>query len=109
MEYGKLQGEIVAAGSVVAATGSASLPGHPFNIASVAKTGAPGSGTFAVTLSDGVDQADCAILVTATSAPNTGTANNTGADTDTVKNVNIVNAAGAGVDDGFFICVVRTN
>lgn len=109
MEYGKLQGEISAAGSVTAATGVASLAGHPFNIASVAHTGAIGSGTFQVTLTDGVDPLDCAIQITGTSAPVTGTANNTGADTDTVKNVAIVNAAGVGVDEGFYIVVVRTN
>lgn len=107
MEYGKLQGEICAAGHISGTTGAASLVGHPFNLASVVNTGL---GTYAVTLSDGVDQLDCAVTVTCDSTPATATANNTGADTDTVKNVAVVDAAGAPTAaSGFYIVIVRTN
>lgn len=109
MEFGKLQGEVCAAAHVNGVTGAASLVGRAFNVASVAHVGAANSGTFQVTLTDGVDPLDCAITATCHSTPNTATANNTGADTDTVKNIAVVDAAGVGIDDGFYIVVVRTN
>lgn len=109
MEYGKLQGETVAAGHVSQATGAASLIGVGFNVASVAHTGVVGSGTVAVTLGDGVDQQNCVVTATCDIAPATVSANNAGIDTDTVKNFAVVDAAGAPLNAGFYFSITRTN
>lgn len=107
MEYGKLQGEIVAAGHISGTTGAASLVGTPFNVRGVSNVSL---GLYAVTLGDGVDQLNCANLATCDSTPATVTANNSGLDTDTVKLFTVVDAAGAlTAGSGFYFQIVRTN
>lgn len=109
MEYGKLQGEIAAAAHIQFVgeiAPAAVVVGNPFNVVSATLIAA---GTVGVLLKDGVDQLDCTSNVTCDTAPNTGTANNSGVDTDTLKQVLLVDAAGAPVSSGFYIVVVRTN
>lgn len=108
MEYGKLQGEIVAAAQVSGATLGASLIGTAFNVKGVSLVGA---GHFAATLGDGVDQLVCTVEATANQTPLTVSTNNAGVDTDTVKHFFVVNAAGVAPPDngGFYFVVKRTH
>lgn len=105
MEYGKLQGEILAAGHFSGATPPL-IVGTAFNVASVARSA---KGLFTVTLGDGVDPLNCAVLANSDTTPNTVTANNGGIDTDTVKNFAVVDAAGAAADAGVYFQIIRTN
>ena len=66
-------------------------------------------GVYAVTLGDGVDQLNCANIATGDSTPATVTANNSGVDTDTVKQFTVVDAAGAVSATGFYFAIIRTN
>jgi hypothetical protein len=107
MEYGKLQGEIVAAGWVAGASGTASLVGHAFNTKGVSLVSV---GLFAVTLNDPVDPTDCANTATTTSAGDTVSANESGADTDSVKFFAVTDALGTlSSASGFYYNITRTN
>lgn len=104
MEYGKLQGEIVAAGRVAGLSAVASLIGTNFNVAGVSVVS---PGLFAVTLGDGVDQFACAITASGNSSPSVVGVNESGLDTDTVKRF-IVTNGGVLQTSGFHFIVVRT-
>src|SRR5262245_22161856 len=101
MEYGKLQGEIAAAGKVAGASGTASLVGHPFNTVGVSQISL---GLFAVTLKDGVDPDDCAVLASPT-ANNTVAVGGNLNDTDTVKIFAVETDAGTLIANGFHYAV----
>lgn len=104
--YGKYQGENVAGGFLVGATGAASLAGHPFNVLGVSFVS---QGLFAVTLVDGVDPLDSASFATAVNAGQQATSNEGGADTDTVKRYALTSAAGTLVNGGLYFKVMRNN
>lgn len=108
MEFGKLQGEIVAAGHVAVSleVPAASIVGVPFNVAAVSLVS---TGVVAVTLGDGVDQQNSANFATGTTAGDSVTANNAGADTDLVKRFAVVDATGDPINGGFYFAIIRTN
>lgn len=107
MEYGKLQGEISAAAHITVSgeVPAASIVGTAFNVQSASLIS---TGLYAVALGDGVDKNNCAVIATADLAPNTVSANNSGADTDTVKRFAVVDAAGAVANGGFYFYIART-
>ena len=103
--YGNKQGETVACGFVVAATGTASLAGHPFNTVGASRISL---GLFAVTILQPVDPTDQASLATAVSAGDTVSSNESNADTDTVKRYVVTAAGGSLIDHGFYYHIDRT-
>jgi hypothetical protein len=107
MEFGKLQGEVAAAGHVAVSleVPAASIVGVPFNVAGVTLTG---TGLVTVILGDGVDQKNCAVVATGTTAGDSVTANNAGADTDLQKHFIVADATGDPINGGFYFAVVRT-
>jgi hypothetical protein len=96
-------GEVVAAGFCNAATPPVLTAGY--GVLSVARSA---KGVFTATLFNECDPACCVVDATSVNAGDIATTNPGGADTDSVKGINVVDAAGAAVDTGFFFKVTRT-
>jgi hypothetical protein len=96
-------GEVVAAGICNAATPPVLTGGY--GVLSVARSA---KGSFTATLFNECDPGCCVVDCIPMSAGTIATVNESGADTDSVKNFRITDAAGAAADVQFSFKVTRT-